>query len=63
MGYALPIEEPEGSLVKGIVAGVGTDDGAMLVRTPRGVVRAERAAGCLLKPRCGDTVLTAFLPD
>lgn len=63
MGYALPIEEPEGSLVKGTVAGVGTDDGAMLVRTPRGVVRAERAAGCLLKPRCGDTVLTAFLPD
>ena len=34
----------------------------MLVRTPRGIVRAERAAGCLLKPRCGDTVLTAFLP-
>ena len=63
MGYALPIEEPEGSLVKGTVAGVGTDDGAMLVRTPRGMVRAERAAGCLLKPRCGDTVLTAFLPD
>ena len=62
MGYALPAEEPEGSLVKGTVAGVGTDDGAMLVRTPRGMVRAERAAGCLLKPRCGDTVLTAFLP-
>ena len=61
MGYALPAEEPEGSLVKGTVTGVGMNDGAMLVRTPRGIVRAERAAGCLLKPRCGDTVLTAFL--
>ncbi|OUO93845.1 DUF3540 domain-containing protein [Cloacibacillus sp. An23] len=60
MGYALPIEA-DGALVKGTVAGVG-DDGAMLVRTPRGLVRAERAAGCLLKPRCGDVVLTAFLP-
>ena len=63
MGYALPTEEPESSLVKGTVTGVGMNDGAMLVRTPRGIVRAERAAGCLLKPRCGDTVLTAFLPD
>ena len=62
MGYALPAEEPESSLVKGTVTGVGMNDGAMLVRTPRGIVRAERAAGCLLKPRCGDTVLTAFLP-
>ena len=63
MGYALPTEEPESSLVKGTVTGVGMNDGAMLVRTPRGIVRAERAAGCLLKPRCGDTVLTAFLHD
>ena len=59
MGYALPTEEPESSLVKGTVTGVGMNDGAMLVRTPRGIVRAERAAGCLLKPRCGDTVLTS----
>ena len=48
MGYALPTEEPESSLVKGTVTGVGMNDGAMLVRTPRGIVRAERAAGCLL---------------
>ncbi len=61
MGYALPIDEPDGFLDKGTV--IGAQGRALLVRTRRGVVRAERAAGCLLAPRCGDGVLTAFLPD
>lgn len=61
MGYALPIEEPEGSIDKGTV--IGAQGNALLVRTRFGVVRAGRAAGCLLSPRRGDEVLTASLPD
>ncbi|WP_302807065.1 DUF3540 domain-containing protein [Cloacibacillus porcorum] len=61
MAYALPVEEPGGTLDKGTVMGVqGT---ALLVMTSQGVVRAGRAAGCLLAPRAGDGVLTAFLPN
>lgn len=61
MGYALPIEEPEGSIDKGMI--VGSQGSTLLVRTRFGIVRAERAAGCLLSPRCGDEVMTASLPD
>ena len=45
MGYALPTEEPESSLVKGTVTGVGMNDGAMLVRTPRGITTARCSCG------------------
>ncbi len=60
MEYALSAAESEGTLEKASVIGVqGT---ALLVRTRIGVMRAERAAGCLLAPRGGDGVLVAVLP-
>lgn len=61
MGYALPIEEPEGSQDKGTV--MGAQGRALLVQTARGIVRAERAAGCLLTPKRGDVVLVVALAD
>ncbi|MCR5170323.1 MAG: DUF3540 domain-containing protein [Desulfovibrio sp.] len=36
------------------------DGGACLVAGPFGLVRAQRAAGCLLEPRTGDTVAIFF---
>lgn len=61
MGYALPIEELTASLDKGTV--IGVHGRALLVRMAHGVVRAERAVGCLLTPQCGDVTLVATLPD
>lgn len=61
MGYALSVENPENALEKGTV--IGVHENALLLHTSRGIVKAQRAAGCLLAPRCGDGVLTAFLPD
>ena len=61
MGYALPIEEPTGSIEKGTV--IGVQGRAVLVNMMHGIVRAERAAGCLLTPRSGDVALVALLSD
>ncbi|MDR0439609.1 MAG: DUF3540 domain-containing protein [Candidatus Accumulibacter sp.] len=48
----------ENSLVEGAVHMIC--ETRYLVASPLGMVRAERAAGCLLRPQAGDRVLVAF---
>lgn len=66
MNQAIPIPIPEAAapLHVGRVRMIVTTDGVrrLAVAGPFGLVRARRAAGCLLMPRQGDTVLL-FLPD
>lgn len=63
MGYALPFKEPANGLVPGTVHSKDTEGLAMLVHTASGLIRAGRAAGCLLEPAPRDTVLLALLDN
>lgn len=57
MGCPLPFSSGEHALHCGIVMACGDD--RCLVQLAAGTVRADRAAGCLLVPENGDTVLVA----
>ena len=59
MGYALSLGLVENGLVSGTVQACEGD--ALLVRGKTGLIRAERAEGCLLAPGPGDSVLVALL--
>ena len=59
MGYALSLGLVENGLVSGTVQACEGD--ALLVRGKTGLIRAERAEGCLLAPGPGDRVLVALL--
>lgn len=61
MGYALLSTDTDNGLVAGVVHSYA--DGAALVHCAQGLLRAERAAGCLLVPAPRDTVLLALLPS
>ncbi len=60
MAYPIRNDVPETrELLSGIISHVSGD--GLLVQTPAGLVRAVRAAGCLLAPEQGDRVLVALL--
>ncbi|MBR5998636.1 MAG: DUF3540 domain-containing protein [Deltaproteobacteria bacterium] len=61
MGQALPSHSLETMLVRGTVQ--VTDGNQVLFAGSGGLIRAERAASCLLAPRPRDTVLAALLDD
>ncbi len=61
MGRALPLSAIGNSLVSGKIH--GCDGEHFLVVSPQGLIRADRAAGCLLVPQQGDEVLLALLEN
>lgn len=61
MGLAQPAFSLQTSLVSAVVR--HSDGDNVLVQCPQGSFRAARAAGCLLTPAVGDTVLLALLDD
>ncbi|MDR2162024.1 MAG: DUF3540 domain-containing protein, partial [Desulfovibrio sp.] len=60
MGSALPLPLNDNEIVSGTVR-TADADGLLVTVGPLGLVRARRAAGCLLAPEAGDGVLLALL--